>query len=168
MLTYALFAQTGVPFGSYNARLSWPSTFKSPTVPSIIAMKLSATATKLHLVYKPLGSPFDKLSSWMKWLGYWGRLRPCLERSKNEVSSWHTGGRKTSNHGWTRGWESRLRGRHPWEASRGWGVGEIGQWGSGRALISTEGTTKLELFTLKRKEIAFFPLDAFSSWASCP
>lgn len=28
-------------------------------------------------------------------------------------------------------------------------------------MISTESTTKPELFTLKRKEIAFFPLDAF-------
>lgn len=112
-LTYTSFAQTGISFGFYNACLSWPSTFKTPTVPSIITMKPSARATKLHLIYKPLGCPFDKLSSWMKWLGYWGRLGPCLERSKNELSSWHTGGRKTSNHGWTGGWESRLRGETP-------------------------------------------------------
>lgn len=37
----------------------------------------------------------------------------------------------------------------------------MGSEGVGKALISTESTTKTELFTLKRKEIAFFPLDAF-------
>lgn len=92
-----------------------PAPLRPPLSPSIIAMKLSAKPTKPHhiYIYTPLGCPFDKLSSRMKWQGYWGRLGPCLERSSHEVSSWHTGGSKTSNHGWKGGWESRLRGETP-------------------------------------------------------
>lgn len=96
---FSLFLGGASTLGAALPRLSRPSTFKTPTVPSIIAMKLSTKPTKLHLTDAPLGCPFDKSSSWMKWPGYRGRLWPRLERSRNEVSSWHTGGRKTSNHG---------------------------------------------------------------------
>lgn len=108
----------------------------------------------------------------MKWLCYWGRLGPCLGRNRNEVSSWHTVGRKTSNHGWMRGWENRLKGETPVGGQWGVGLEVLGGERMEKALISAESTTKTVLFTLKRKGIAFSfffsSTRCLSSRVSCP
>lgn len=148
----SLIGHPGITFSCCNAHLLLPSPFKTPTAPSIITMKLSVEQTKLHLTFTPRGCPFCKLSSWIKWLGYRGRLRPCLEQSRNEVSSWHTSGRKTSNQGWMGGWESVKEGDPRGRPVVGGGDSVAREW---KGLDIHGKRNKAKAFTWKRKEIVF-------------
>lgn len=66
-LSFLIFSHHGLLFFMAHASipfdcLLWPSTFRTPTVPSIITMKLSTKPTKLCLIYKtPSGCQCDKL-----------------------------------------------------------------------------------------------------------
>lgn len=90
-------------------------------------------------------------------------MGPHLERNRNQVSSWHTGGIKTSKLGVNRRMRKQVKGEDTHGKPVGGGVGgeRLGLV-SGKTLMSTESTTKLKVFTLKGKENASLPQNVFS------